>query len=257
MAQHRTAVEEPRIVTREDYRTSRLAFLRRVVDPASASGLEIGALDFPTVLPDAGRCAIADVRTADELARRFGIARDTIPETTYLVSRDRPLAEQIGERFGYVVLCHVLEHVPDPIRFLNETAELLEPGGVLFLAIPDKRRTQDAGRPSTTLDHLFQRHHERATTPPLSQVMEFARAWVEELAALEAESPRRFYEWAVSNLESGQADVHCNVWCDEELFAQLDALVAGGFLPGLSVSARGPNRDGFNEFHLALRKDAA
>jgi len=98
---------------------------------------------------------------------------------------------------------------------------------------------------------------ERATTPPLSQVMEFARAWVEELAALEAESPRRFYEWAVSNLESGQADVHCNVWCDEELFAQLDALVAGGFLPGLSVSARGPNRDGFNEFHLALRKDAA
>jgi SAM-dependent methyltransferase len=217
----------------------------------------VGALDFPTVLPATGRCAIADVRSADELARRFGIPRDTIPDTTYLVVPGRPLAEQIAERFGYVVLCHVVEHVPDPIRFLNETAELLEPGGVLFLAIPDKRRTQDAERPSTTLDQLLQRHHDRATAPPLSQVMEFARAWVDELAKLASDSPRAFYEWAVQNLESGQADVHCNVWRDDELFAQLDALVAGGFLPGLSVCARGPNRDGFNEFHVALRKDRA
>ena len=53
--------------------------------------------------------------------------------------------------------------------------------------------------------------------------------------------------------------MHCNVWRDEELFAQLDYLVHGGFLPGLDVCLREPNAPPFNEFYVALRRrpDAA
>ncbi|MEW6268368.1 MAG: methyltransferase domain-containing protein [Thermodesulfobacteriota bacterium] len=243
----------PRIVAREEYRASRLAFLRGVVDLERAEGLEVGALDFPTVLPGAGRCAIADSRSADELARLFGIERATIPDTDYLVAKDRALADQIARRFDYVVLCHVLEHVPDPIRFLNEIAELLRPGGVLVLAIPDKRHTPDASRPSSTVEQLLESHYRRATTPSLAQIMEFARTWLDEWRALAARSPREFYDWAVRQLESGQADVHCNVWRDEELFAQLDYLDAGGFLPRLTPCARAANDGELNEFYVALR----
>ncbi len=256
MAQQHSSIEPaPRVVTRESYRASRLAFLRSVVALERREGLEIGALDFPTVPPEVGRCMIADLRTAEDLAKRFGIPLASIPRPTYLVTGDRPLAEQLPRRFGYLILCHVLEHIPDPIRCLNEAAEVLEPGGVLFLAVPDKRRTPDAVRASTTLAQLLSRHYHRATAPSLEQVIDFASTWVEEVANL-AGSPRAVYDWAVANLESGEADVHCNVWRDEELFAQLDALVAGGFLPGLTVVGREPNRPELNEFYVALRRSA-
>jgi SAM-dependent methyltransferase len=39
--------------------------------------------------------------------------------------------------FGAITLCHVLEHVPDPMRILEELARLLAPGGKLFVQVPN------------------------------------------------------------------------------------------------------------------------
>jgi len=246
----------PRTIAREDYRDARLAVLRRLVDLAQVEGLELGAFDFPTVVADTGRCRFADVRSSQRLAELFGVPIDGIAPVEWVIDRTRPLAAQIPARFDYVILCHVLEHVPEPIRFLNDVGALLRPGGVLLLAVPDKRRTLDASRPSTTIDHLLARHHHGAPGPPLAQIMEFARAWDESWRKLSEEQPRTFFEWAVGQFESGHADVHCNVWRDEEMFAQVDYLARGGFLPGLEVCLRQPNEPPFNEFYVALRRTA-
>lgn len=241
-------------VQREDYRAARLEVLREIVHLERDEGLEVGAFDFPTVQPGVGRCAIADARSSEELARLFSVPLENVAPVTWVLERGRPIAEQIPSRFDYVILCHVLEHVPEPIRFLNEIGALLRSGGVALLAIPDKRRTLDASRPSTTVDHLLARHYHGAAGPPLAQIMEFARAWDDGWRKLASESPHEFYAWAVRQYESGHADVHCNVWQDTELFAQLDYLIHGGFLPGLAVCARRENRGQFNEFYVALRK---
>ena len=242
---------------REDYRTMRLDVLRGLVHVERDLGLEVGAFDFPTVPPGVGRCEIADARTSEELSRLFSVPLENIAPVTWVLERGRPIAEQIPRRFDYVILCHVLEHVPEPIRFLNEIGALLLPGGVMLLAVPDKRRTADATRPSTTIDHLLARHYHGAAGPPIAQIMEFARAWDEPLRKVATETPDQFYAWAVSQYESGHADVHCNVWQDTELFAQLDVLVQGGFLPELEVCAQRENAGPFNEFYVALRKSAA
>lgn len=244
-------------VTREDYRTARLALLRSVVDLEHDEGLEIGAFDLPTVAPAIGRCAIADARSREDLARTFSVPIESVAPVTWVIDGARTLAEQIPQRFDYVIGCHVLEHIPNPIAFLNDAGALLRSGGVLVLAIPDKRRTADAARPSTTIDHLLARHHHGAQTPPLAQIMEFARAWNDDLRRLATEQPREFYAWAVTHFEGGRADVHCNVWEDEELFAQLDYLTRGGFVPDLEVLTRQPNGPQFNEFYVVLRRTAA
>jgi len=39
--------------------------------------------------------------------------------------------------FGTITLCHVLEHVPDPIAFLEDVGRMLRPGGKLFVQVPN------------------------------------------------------------------------------------------------------------------------
>jgi len=241
-------------VVRADYRFERLAFLQSLVDVSSARGLEIGAFDLPTVLPEDGPCEFADWRSTDELVRVFKVPPETLAPVTWVVEREHSLSEQIAARFDYVILCHVLEHVPDAIGFLADVARLVRRGGVVVAAVPDKRETYDSTRHSTTLDQLLDRHHVRAREPSLAQIMEFSRAWSEDLRDVALRSSRDFYEFAVAQLESGCADAHCNVWQDEEMFAQLDVLIRDRFLPGVELVARGRNTPPFNEFYVGLRK---
>jgi 2-polyprenyl-3-methyl-5-hydroxy-6-metoxy-1,4-benzoquinol methylase len=47
--------------------------------------------------------------------------------------------ESIGadERdFGLIIVCHVLEHIVDPKKFLSTTAQHLSEGGLLFVEVP-------------------------------------------------------------------------------------------------------------------------
>lgn len=43
------------------------------------------------------------------------------------------------ERFSYVILNHVIEHVPNPVSYLQECGKLLAPGGKLIVITPNLR----------------------------------------------------------------------------------------------------------------------
>lgn len=42
-----------------------------------------------------------------------------------------------GQHFGLVVMRHLLEHIPSPVPFLEEVRELLEPGGLVAIEVPN------------------------------------------------------------------------------------------------------------------------
>lgn len=196
------------------------------------------------------------MRSASHLAKQFDVPLETIAPTNHLIDRSRRISEQISKRFDYVVLCHVLEHVPDVVAYLEDLRDLLKPGGILFLAIPDKRRTQDEKRPSTTADELLERHANGVTKPSFSQVASFARAWVDDLRNMEAEDPRAFQAWVAEQVAGDAADVHCNVWQDRELFDQLIYLQRSGLFDGLQVCGFEGNQLPFNEFYVALERSS-
>ena len=54
----------------------------------------------------------------------------------------RPLKELLGDgtfpRFDLVTIFQVLEHVSDPVGFLTDAAQLLRPGGILSVAVPNE-----------------------------------------------------------------------------------------------------------------------
>jgi hypothetical protein len=240
-------------ITREDYQANRLRLLSGLVNVSETDGLEIGACDLPTVPPGAGRCDFADFRTAEEMARLWNLPFESVMPVSYVLRRDEKVHRQIGRTFDYIVLCHVIEHVPNVIGYINDLRQLLNDGGVMFIACPDKRRTFDAPRPSTPIEHLLDDFFRDVTYPSLEHILEFGRTCSEEVRSKSETSVRDFFEWGRQNFESGSADVHCHVWTDEEFFAQARGLVNGGILARLDIIRMVPNEDPFNEFHLAFR----
>ncbi|MBP2673508.1 MAG: methyltransferase family protein [Deltaproteobacteria bacterium] len=65
------------------------------------------------------------------------------------------LAEGFAGAFTAVCAFHVLEHIPDPVRFVGSLRRCLRPGGSLFVSVPNRLRS---GRPAfEPLD--FPPHH--------------------------------------------------------------------------------------------------
>lgn len=58
------------------------------------------------------------------------------------------------EKYDFLLSCHSLEHVANPIKALHEWKRVMKKGGLLVLILPDKRYTFDIDRPYTSFDHL-------------------------------------------------------------------------------------------------------
>lgn len=58
--------------------------------------------------------------------------------------------------YDFVLSCHNLEHIANPVKALKEWIRVLKPGGSLVLALPDGRKTFDWRRPATPVAHMIQ-----------------------------------------------------------------------------------------------------
>ncbi|BAV07620.1 methyltransferase domain-containing protein [Filimonas lacunae] len=58
--------------------------------------------------------------------------------------------------YDFLLSCHSLEHVANPIQAVKGWAELLKQKGKLVLVLPDKRFIFDHKRPYTTFEHLVE-----------------------------------------------------------------------------------------------------
>lgn len=128
-------------------------------------GLEIGP-SFNPLFPkrEGYRVKVLDHAPKEVLVRKYrehGMPQeqiDRIEDVDYVWSGE-PLPELVGEdRFDYVVASHVIEHTPDIIAFLNECRQILAPGGVVCLVVPDKRFCFDRFRPLSSLGQVVDAH---------------------------------------------------------------------------------------------------
>ena len=61
-----------------------------------------------------------------------------------------------SNRYDFLLSCHNLEHIANPLRAIQEWVRVLKPGGQLLLILPDKRFTFDRKRAYTHFEHLVQ-----------------------------------------------------------------------------------------------------
>jgi SAM-dependent methyltransferase len=177
-------------------------------------GLEIGALHRPLRLPAAASVRYVDRATVQSL-------REHYPELSaeHLVDVDviddgETLSSQADASTDFIIANHFIEHTQDPLGTLENHLRVLRPGGILYLAVPDRRRTFDAGRPPTPLEHLIRDHDEGAEWS--------RRAHLEEWARLVERVPEPRLAERVRALEQEDYSIHYHVWDPSSFRALLD-----------------------------------
>ena len=145
----------------------------------------------------------------------------------------------------FIVANHVLEHVTSPIDALREWRRMLRDGGLLMLALPDKRFTFDAPRKRTTLAHLI------ADAEAKNDPRDRNYAHLEEWATHVEKLPRGSEEWRrwVDDQYARGYAVHNHVWIARDVLSLL------AYLGGWSVVAFRNTSVLTNEFVLVMRKE--
>src|SRR5579863_3842971 len=113
------------------------------IDVATMRVLEIGPLASPRGRNSEGPTRYLDHAGAAELTQKYesdlamGSRLDEIVDVDYISGDKQTIAVAVGADapFDYVLASHVLEHIPDPIDWMDDIARILSPGGILSLVI--------------------------------------------------------------------------------------------------------------------------
>ena len=124
-------------------------------------GLEVGALHLPLGLPRGARARYVDRMSVADLRAHYPELDEYELVTPDFIDDGEALTSVPSDSMDFVVVNHLIEHCQDPIGALLSHARVLREGGVLYLAAPDRRRTDfDREREETSLEHLLRDHEQ-------------------------------------------------------------------------------------------------
>jgi SAM-dependent methyltransferase len=148
------------------------------IDLENQLGIEIGALNKPIVTSKIGNIRYVDHASTEDLKQKYAtdpnVDVEAIVDVNY-VWGEKTLPELVADEapFDYVIASHVIEHVPDLIGWLKEIHAVLKPGGILSLAIPDKRYCFDYYRSLTQPAEVVDAYLRGQRKPEPRQVFDF------------------------------------------------------------------------------------
>jgi predicted SAM-dependent methyltransferase len=221
-----------RVFDRFNYYRSKMCRLYLSKKYLYGNGLEIGALHQPLRLFNGAHALYVDRKNTYDL-------RDDYPELSDQSLVDVDIIDD-GERLNtiqddsvdFVIANHFLEHSEDPIMTIKTFFRVLRRGGVLFLAVPDKRHTFDKDRRLTTLEHVVRDHR---VGPLVSREDHF----------------REFEEFVAHKPVKRDYSIHYHVWTDKEIAELLSYMEIE---IGLRISTIATVRAGFEDIFVAKKR---
>lgn len=117
-------------------------------------GIEIGALHNPLAMPQGASVSYVDRMSVAELRQQYPELGDKSLVEVDIIDNGETLEEIPDGMLEFVVANHFLEHCRNPIRAFSNMLRVLCAGGILYMAIPDKRYSFDVERPVTPIEHL-------------------------------------------------------------------------------------------------------
>lgn len=177
-------------------------------------GIEVGALHSPLWVPAGVKVRYCDRLRVSALRRQYPELRELpLVRVDIVDDGENPESIPVASQ-DFLIANHFLEHTQDPIGTLKRHLTVLRPGGILYLAVPDKRWTFDVKRPETTLQHLIDDHERGPKHSYDAHLREYAEL-VDDLSGEELEARIKF-------LKETNYSIHFHVWTDRGFRELLD-----------------------------------
>jgi SAM-dependent methyltransferase len=176
-------------------------------------GIEIGALHLPLRLPRTARVRYVDRFSVPDLLTHYPDLAGTRLVPVHVVDDGETLATFAPASLDFIIANHFLEHTQNTLGVLARFLECLREGGVLFMAVPDKRGTFDRDRPLTPVEHLYGDRHDGGAASYDGHVREFVR--------LVQHFPEPEVEAQVRNITRSGYSIHFHVWTLDSLLESL------------------------------------
>jgi hypothetical protein len=262
------------VLNRDPYDTS-LSFRRRQILTAALlsvpkTALEVGAFDNPTLhARDAMEVRYADYFSAEELRAvasentRRRIER--IVEVNYVIKGPR-LSPFIPEIIDLMVANHVIEHISNPIAWLEDIAEICSPNASIFMAVPDQRFTFDYYKQRSDITSIVRAYDEAKAQPDAYDVarMRYLHTSVDAVSLYDGAAPpemalrttssyRELLERARQQVATGYIDVHCHFYTASSFVHIFTELFRSGYISWKTRLLREVERGG-NEFYVLLER---
>ncbi|HEY7327413.1 MAG TPA: class I SAM-dependent methyltransferase [Gemmataceae bacterium] len=195
-------------------RTMREAFAWEYL---KGDGLEIGALHRPLPLPPNARVRYVDRLDVEGLRTHYPELKDLPLVRVDIIDDGEKLSCVPDGSQDFVVANHFIEHTQDPIGTIRRFLDVLKPGGILFMVVPDKRGTFDKQRSLTPVEHIYRDYEEGPDSSCAAHYYE----WVEKVwgdptgRGIEAEAKRQ--------LEM-KFSIHFHVWTHTTFWEMLMAI---------------------------------
>ncbi len=179
----------------------------------SGDGIEVGALHSPLIVSEQARVRYVDRLSVTNLKKQYpDLANSPLVEVDII--DDGELLLSINEASqDFVIANHMIEHCQNPLRTIENHLRVLKAGGILYMAVPDKRYTFDSSRSITTLEHLVNEYHHGAESSKLAHFTEWAK--------LVNKVPEDQVEKHVKHLMDIDYSIHFHVWTQVEFFELL------------------------------------
>jgi SAM-dependent methyltransferase len=220
--------------------------INQYVQVQAAKILEVGALDNPTYSRPHFNVKYLDFASTDELAKKAEsnprYSRDRLVEVDY-VCPTPSYSQYIHEKFDLVVANHVVEHVPDSIRWFQEIYKVMNAGGFFFLSVPDRRYTFDIARRTSDFIDILRNYREQVQKPDFYHILRHfyyhkpikaADVWQNDYE--EKMKQMRFdnktaIEVAEKHAKAPYSDVHCHVFTSDSFREAFEILIDLKYIP--------------------------
>lgn len=175
------------------------------------NGIEVGALHMPLTLPPNTSVQYLDYLPVKKLRKHYPELKKLPLVNVDIVDDGEKLTKVPNTSLNFIIANHFLEHCHDPIGTIVTFYNKLVDGGILYMAVPDKRFTFDMYRPITPYAHLIDEHKAQSAK---RYYVEHAREIVSltELVTAESKVKKR-----VNDLVELNYSIHYHVWQQRDM----------------------------------------
>ena len=172
-------------------------------------GIEIGALHQPLFLPKWAKVHYVDHMSVEDLKKHYPESKLCTMAPVDVIDDGATLATIADFTQDFVIANSILEHFSNPLGAICNMMRVLKRGGILYMAIPDKRYIFDRARPTTTYTHMLDDYR--------AEVPDDKAHFVEWVKYLDPQTDEAASLAKVDALRAQGYSIHYHVWTQTEI----------------------------------------